>query len=184
MPHYREVLLSAWPSDQVFQIGQPQPKIDPDILRTANSSLVGQRATNPRRRLRNEVDKSRLLHASNNDSMAIAAPRFLSQRLRDEDEIDDVDADEEGGGDAIGGGDRGDGFGDSRMAMGEGAEVTEKVPVMYRRVEIKYSKFGVDDFDFAWAFLSHFSPPPCPLLLLHINYNYANIFHVILLKIL
>lgn len=26
--------------------------------------------------------------------------------------------------------------------------------------------------------------PPCPLLLLHINYNYANIFHVILLKIL
>lgn len=149
MPHYREVLLSAWPSDQVFQIGQPQPKIDPDILRTANSSLVGQRATNPRRRLRNEVDKSRLLHASNNDGMAIAAPRFLSQRLRDEDEIDDVDADEEGGGDAIGGGDRGDGFGDSRMAMGEGAEVTEKVPVMYRRVEIKYSKFGVDDFDFA-----------------------------------
>lgn len=150
MPHYREALLSAWPSDQVFQIGQPQPKIDPDILRTANPFVVGQRAPNPRRRLRNEVDKSRLLHASNNDGTVIATPRFLSQRLRDEDEIDDIDADEEGrGDDAIAGGDGGDGFGTNRTAMGEGVTVTEKVPLMYRRVEIKYSKFGVDDFDFA-----------------------------------
>lgn len=149
MPHYREVLLSAWPSDQIFQVGQPAPKIDPDILRAAKPFIVGQRAPNPRKRLRNEVDKSRLLHANNSDGTAIAAPRFLSQRLRDEYEIDDVDADEEGAGD-MSGGDGGNGFGNNRMhTMGEGVKVTEDVPAMYRRVEIKYSKFGVDDFDFA-----------------------------------
>lgn len=149
MPHYRETLLSAWPSDQVFQIGQPPPKIDPDILRTANPFIVGQRAPNPRNHLRNEVDRSRLLHASNNDGTAIAAPKFLSQRLRDEDEIEDADADEEWGGDASGRGDGVDGSGNNLMAMGKGAKAVEEVPVMYRRVEIKYSKFGVDDFDFA-----------------------------------
>lgn len=149
MPHYREALLSAWPSDQVFQIGQPPPKIDPDILRTANPFIVGQRAPNPRKHLRNEVDRSRLLHASSNDGMAIAAPKFLSQRLRDEDEIEEVDANEERGGDASSRGDGVNGFGNNGMAMGEGVKAVEEVPVMYQRVEIKYSKFGVDDFDFA-----------------------------------
>lgn len=149
MPHYREALLSAWPSDQVFQIGQPAPKIDPDILRTANPFIVGQRAPNPRKHLRNEVDRSRLLHASNNNGTTVAAPKFLSQRLRDADEIDEVDAGEAGSGDANGRGDGADGFGNNRMAMGEGVQAVEEVPVMYRRVEIKYSKFGVDDFDFA-----------------------------------
>lgn len=149
MPHYRETLLSAWPSDQVFQAGRPPPKIDPDILRTANPFIVGQRAPNPRKYLRNEVDRSRLFHASNNDRTAIAAPKFLSQRLRDEDEIEEVDINEEGGCGASRRGDGADGFGNNHMAIGEGIKAAEEVPVMYRRVEIKYSKFGVDDFDFA-----------------------------------
>ncbi|CAG8580781.1 604_t:CDS:10 [Cetraspora pellucida] len=32
MPYYREPLLSVWPSNMMFEVGNPPPKIDPDIM--------------------------------------------------------------------------------------------------------------------------------------------------------
>ncbi len=132
MPHYREILLSAWPSDHIYEVGYLPAKIDPDILRRLAPAPVGYQAPNPRKGLRNEVDRTRFI---NSNGKTIAAPKFLSEKARDE-----MHENEE------------------KRMINEVAEVYANlvladitkaaVPVMYRNVEIKYSKFGVDDFDF------------------------------------
>jgi PAB-dependent poly(A)-specific ribonuclease subunit 2 len=147
MPYYREALLSAWPSHMVFEVGAPPPKIDPAIqslLRKAPSDL-GSWATNPRKTLRNQVVNTRAKEHSKD--APLEAPKFLHEKAREA--RDAAAALQE----------------DRRMsetletmaeAMLEGA-TKKDVPVMYRNVEIKYSKFGVDDFDFGFVHLNQHS---------------------------
>jgi PAB-dependent poly(A)-specific ribonuclease subunit 2 len=131
MPYYREVLLSAWPSHMIFEVGAPPPKIDQQFLSTLKSTdwyLYGRNTRNIRR---NQVENTRTTEKA---STSLQAPKFLSEKAREsandasgERRISDV-------ADTIG--------------ATELSSLKAEVPVMYRNVEIKYSKFGVDDFDF------------------------------------
>ena len=134
MPYYRDMLLSAWPSHMVFEVGAPPPKIDAAILNNLQRGEMGGWCANPNRGkiLRNQVQNTRRSTSGNG---ALTAPKFLSEKARE-----------------------GSGSEDSGRRMSDALEAfvdmslndaTRKdVPVMYRNVEIKYSKFGVDDFDF------------------------------------
>lgn len=71
---------------------------------------------------------------SNNES-TLAAPKFLSEKARElekdvftERRISDIQ--------------------EQMVDMALNGSTKADVPIMYRNVEIKYSKFGVDDFDF------------------------------------
>ncbi|KAL8786647.1 MAG: hypothetical protein Q9213_002676 [Squamulea squamosa] len=133
MPYYREKLLSAWSDDQIYEVGFPPPKIDPEVLKNMTPSAIGFRAPNPRKTLRNQMDRMRIVDS---DGTALAAPRFLSQKHREangeakkERRISDAEA-----------------FTKPDLTGSTKADV----PVMYRLMEIKYSRYGVDDFDFGF----------------------------------
>lgn len=131
MPYYRETLLSVWPSHMIFEVGAPPPKIDSQVQASLKRAEMGQWAPNPRKLRRNQVQSTRLPEKDN----PLKAPKFLSEKARD-----------------------GNGSNQAERRMSETLEAltdmmldgaTKKdVPVMYRNVEIKYSRFGVDDFDF------------------------------------
>ena len=131
MPYYREKLFSFWSNDHIYEIGQPAQKVDPDILKTMIAAPGGYRARNPRKTFRNQVQE---VSITDSEDVSITAPRFLSEKTKepetptnDERRISDAEA-----------------LANAALAGSTKAEV----PVMYRNVEIKYSKFGVDDFDF------------------------------------
>lgn len=88
---------------------------------------------------RNQVENTRTAEKA---STSIQAPKFLSEKAREaandasmEKRINDVV-------DAIG--------------ATELSSLKAEVPVMYRNVEIKYSKFGVDDFDFGSVYTFYY----------------------------
>jgi PAB-dependent poly(A)-specific ribonuclease subunit 2 len=140
MPYYREQLLSAWPSHLISDVGAPPVRIDPQIQASLAhhefySTYTYPPHIKPKFR-RNEVQNTRTVDKS---SASLQAPKFLSERAREASStnipstrrrISDV-------ADAVG-------------AM-ELESLKADVPAMYRNVEIKYSKFGVDDFDFGYA---------------------------------
>lgn len=144
MPYYRERLLSAWSSDTVYDVGSPPAPIDPAIRfeTTVRNSRrqqdIGDWAPNPKNVRRNQVEKSRVPESN---GTAIVAPKFLSEKSRaSEDEkavesqIKDLEA--------------------SLLNAALHGSTKSDVPVIYRNVEIKYSRFGVDDFDFRLAHAS------------------------------
>jgi PAB-dependent poly(A)-specific ribonuclease subunit 2 len=131
MPYYREQLLSAWPSHLVFETGAPPTNLDQQLLSSMKTTEWGSFGRNTRHMRRNQVENTRTMEKASN---SLQAPKFLSEKAREsandtqgERRISDV-------ADAIG--------------AAELSSLKAEVPVMYRNVEIKYSKFGVDDFDF------------------------------------
>jgi len=130
MPYYREQLLSAWPSHMIFEVGAPPAKVQQ--LPNWKITEWGSYGPNTGGLKRNQVVNTRAIEQA---STSLQAPKFLSQKAREsanedpstERRISDV-------ADAIG--------------AVELLSLKAEVPVMYRNVEIKYSKFGVDDFDF------------------------------------
>ena len=99
-------------------------------LKPADFGFYGR---NTRALRRNQVENTRNTGKSAN--AGLKAPKFLSEKAR-ESAMSDSKAS-----------DRGD---DASSPIGDNEIESKKsdVPVMYRNVEIKYSKFGVDDFDF------------------------------------
>ncbi len=131
MPYYREQLLSAWTSGQIYEVGAPPAKIDPLLLKHARPNDIGVWAPNPRTTRRNQATRTR---TSETNGASIAPPKFLSERAKTsegEPPAESTDALQE----AL-----------TRTALD--ATIKSEVPAMYRNVEIKYSRFGVDDFDF------------------------------------
>lgn len=131
MPYYREQLLSAWPSHMIFEVGAPTPKIDPQLLSTLKIMDWGACGRNTRTIRRNQVDHTR---TPENSIGSLQAPKFLSEKARES-------ANDSSSGRRIS--DVADALG-----LAELSSLKAEVPAMYRNVEIKYSKFGVDDFDF------------------------------------
>jgi PAB-dependent poly(A)-specific ribonuclease subunit 2 len=133
MPYYKEQLLSSWPSHMVFEVGAPPPKIDSMLLNNATRTEIGFFVKNPRTKRRNQAEARRQVDRV---SESLSAPKFLSEKSRSSQSFAEPDS-----------------------SVTETMEtltdlhldhVTRKdVPAMYGNVEIKYSKFGVDDFDFA-----------------------------------
>jgi len=138
MPYYREMLFSAWPSHLVSEVGAPPSKIDAGILASLKRSDIGGYASFPRKTRRYQFEDTRAVQRAHD---TLSAPRFLSERQKDDSQGHD--------------GPRR--MSDALEALGDlalGGATRRDVPVMYRNVEIKYSKFGVDDFDFELVSLS------------------------------
>ena len=135
LPYYREQLLSAWPSAPVAEVGAPPARPDPALLATARPYEVGVLASNPRTHRRNQAERTRAAAEAHDGAGGLAAPRFLSERAREAEGDAETDRQLRQLGDALG-----------EAALADG--VKSDVPVIYRNVEIKYSRFGVDDFDF------------------------------------
>ena len=132
MPFYRETLLSSWPSHIVSEVGAPPIKIEPSILASLKRTDIGGYAPWPRKTKRYQVEDTRALQRAQD---SLAAPKFLSEKAKD-------DIKRQNGERRIS---------DALETLGDLAlhgSTKQDVPVIYRNVEIKYSKFGVDDFDF------------------------------------
>lgn len=137
MPYYREQLFSAWPSHLIHEVGAPPARIDPALTNMSKRSDSGFYAPWPRKTRRNQFEDTRALQRVQDN---FAAPKFLSEKAR-------TNKDDPAG-------DTGRRISDALETIGDLAldGVTRKeVPVIYRNVEIKYSKFGVDDFDFEYV---------------------------------
>ncbi|SMR52395.1 unnamed protein product [Zymoseptoria tritici ST99CH_1E4] len=153
MPYYRETLLSGWPNSLLHQVGMPAARPDPleSTFRTFDYGRVG---PNPRKTRRNEAANPR---AQQKLADPLAAPKFLSEKPRPEDAADKPDR---------------------RMSEDilkaldnlklDGAAASD-VKFLYRIVEIKYSKFGVEDFDFRYYNKTKYAG-----LETHIVNSYAN----------
>ncbi|KMQ44590.1 PAB-dependent poly(A)-specific ribonuclease subunit pan2 [Trichophyton rubrum] len=151
MPYYHDRLLSAWPSHLVFEVGSIPKQVDPAIIPYLHPSDMGQYAPNPRKTHRYQVENTRCQPTT---ETALAAPKFLSEKARahtkskslgDKEPLDDLDG---------------------LKINGE----AENDPLLkYSNVEIKYSKFGVDDFDFRYYNKTNFSG-----LETHISNSFTN----------
>lgn len=137
MPYYREPLFSAWPADIISDVGAPPLLLDPSFLATlkqVDGILYGR---NTRGLRRNQVEDTR---AAAKSSSAMQAPKFLSEKARElvmssgHDSPYDAKADQA-----------------PDSSPNELESLKPEAPPMYRNLEIKYSKFGVDDFDFGYA---------------------------------
>ena len=126
MPYYSTELLSSWPNHLLYEVGVPTPRIDEKTLKGMTRQdwyLYGRWNSNGRRRY--QVDKTERVEE---------LPRFRSQV---EKERALAGADENEAVEKVVG----------RFEGGEGG-----IPNYYKEVEIKYSKFGVEDFDFGYTF--------------------------------
>ncbi|PUU76126.1 ubiquitin carboxyl-terminal hydrolase-domain-containing protein [Tuber borchii] len=143
MPYYRDVLLSAWPPHEIFNVNKMPQKIDADIL-AASATKTGY-APYHKRTPRYCIERTKHTDPPG------AVPKFLSQQAK-------------------GKGSRNSGdFDDGKLLYGDEARRQFEVPPVFRKVEIKYSKFGVDDFDFEFYNKTRFSG-----LETHISNSYMN----------
>ncbi|KAM3069667.1 poly(A)-specific ribonuclease [Clarireedia jacksonii] len=150
MPYYREQLLSAWPSHMIFEVGAPPLKVDSSFLISPKATEWAIYGRNARKGLRNQVENTRI---SEKASAAIPAPKFLSEKAREADTVPEWK------------------ISDLAEATGlkELPSLKAQVDPLYRNVEIKYSKYGVDDFDFGF-----YNNTPYSGLETHISNSYAN----------
>ncbi|ORX88696.1 cysteine proteinase [Basidiobolus meristosporus CBS 931.73] len=149
MPYYTEPLLSVWPAHFTFEVGKPAPSIEPEVLQNMKTiDFVGY-APNPRTRLRNQIPPR-----PGRDRKSSDTPKFRSEqerekhlrRLRKKSELASPKEED--------------------ISLQNNPLAVFK---LYRRVEIKYSRFGVEDFDFGYYNKTHFSG-----LETHITNSYCN----------
>lgn len=132
LPHYTSSLLSNIPDDHWITEYSPmfsaRPPLDPLVLQNMQLSGSLGFATNPGHIRRNQV--ASIAHKKLN-RRKLDVPSFKSQKQRQkltkDVSLQDANADSE--------------------STKEAAKIGETVK-WYRKVEIKYSKFGVEDFDF------------------------------------
>ncbi|KHO01669.1 Exonuclease, RNase T/DNA polymerase III [Metarhizium album ARSEF 1941] len=153
LPFYWEVLASAWP-DLVSDVGAPPVRFDPQFLASLKPTEFGLYGRNTRGLRRNQAENTRNTRKSAN--AGLKAPKFLSEKARESAQSESMTND----------------LNDDVSSTVTDSEIESKksdVPVMYRNVEIKYSKFGVDDFDFGFYNKTRYSG-----LEIHISNSYAN----------
>ncbi len=155
MPYYSDPLLSAWPGHMVFEVGAPPPPIEPSLVFHMQTAEMGHYAPNlnPRKLLRYQVEDTRIGHVPT----SIAAPKFLSEKAKELPSIVNgtklADAAE-----ALAG-----------VTLNGRGQTDEERMLKYSNVEIKYSRFGVDDFDF-----KYYNKTPYSGLETHIANSFVN----------
>ena len=135
MPYYRETLFSAWPPDIISDVGAPPVQFDPTFLAALNKADWGLYGRNTRELRRNQVEDTR---AAGKASNTLQAPKFLSERARESAMSSGLSAAAEIKAEQA----------TDVLSNTELESSKPEAPAMYRNLEIKYSKFGVDDFDF------------------------------------
>ena len=140
MPYYNDVLLSAWPTYLISDVGAPPAKFDQAHLDSLKQWEYGLYGRNTRPTRRGQVEDTR---SAGKSVTSIQAPKFLSDKSRDT-SSDTGAAPLTAEGEAM----------DPR-AVAELESLKPDAPSMYQRVEIKFSKFGVDDFDFGSVWPKH-----------------------------
>ena len=154
MPYYREALLSGWPNSLVHEVGAPPPKFDQAFLAALRPSEYGLVGTNPRKTRRYQVEDTRAAQKAHDP---LAAPKFLSEKPREEmNEYENERRLSEDISKTL-----------SSLSVSGGSQTD--ILFYYRPVEIKYSKFGIDDFDFKYYNKTQYSG-----LETHIVNSYAN----------
>jgi len=155
IPYYQDKLLSAWPSHLLFEIGAPPVPTDPNLLPYLQHAEMGQYGPhlNPRKLHRHQVEDTRggLVAAS------IAAPKFLSEKAKDA-TADLLGLKMSDAAEILSG-----------VASNGKAQTDEERMLKYSNVEIKYSRFGVDDFDFRY-----YNKTPYSGLETHITNSFVN----------
>ncbi|KAK9447889.1 ubiquitin carboxyl-terminal hydrolase-domain-containing protein [Limtongia smithiae] len=139
MPYYRDKLLSAWPGDMVFNAAKPAEPIAPDILASMKPVAFGAYAIFPKRLKRYVTEALPYQNASRADSKT---PMFRSEQ--------DKLSQQQG------------------VALVSEGATTDPVEA-FKKVEMKYSKFGVEDFDFGF-----YNRTPYAGLETHLQNSYTN----------
>ncbi|KAI9650638.1 poly(A)-specific ribonuclease [Ciborinia camelliae] len=153
MPYYRENLLSSWPSHMIFEVGAPPVKVESSFISTPKAFdgyICGRNARRDVRR--NQIENTRTTEKT---PASIQAPKFLSEKAREA--VNDATP-ERGLNDIV------DTIGNKELPT-----LQAGTNALYMNVEIKYSKFGVDDFDFGFYNKTSYSG-----LETHISNSYAN----------
>jgi PAB-dependent poly(A)-specific ribonuclease subunit 2 len=136
MPFYREKLASAWP-ETISDVGAPPVRFNPQYLASLKATDFGFYGRNTTGLRRNQIEDTRSSKRSAN--FGLKAPKFLSEKARESAKSDSTSA-----------GERADELSNPFAEMEIESRKSE-YPMMYRNVEIKYSKFGIDDFDFGYV---------------------------------
>lgn len=130
MPHYTSSLLSNIPYDQWVTkhspLFSPRPPLDPAVLQTMQRADFVGFARNPGHIVRNQVTGV----SSKQDRRKLDVPSFKSQKQRQRMSRGDIEE------------------ADTQTEQKE-RDAADEVIKWYRKLEIKYSRFGIEDFDFA-----------------------------------
>lgn len=123
MPYYKEELLSSWSDPNfVFETGMPATPITTDLFVDMKPTDFGGYAGYSKTKLRNTAQKYISFEEMKKNTTSV--PMFLSERSRTG-EVENLT----------------DLFTDTDKTV-------NMIPKIYRKLEIKYSKFGINDFDF------------------------------------
>ncbi|EIE87541.1 hypothetical protein RO3G_12252 [Rhizopus delemar RA 99-880] len=158
MPYYTDQLLSVWPNTTVYEVGHRPALLDEDILKNIKTiDFVGY-APNPGNLHRNQVPRKKKMMTKR------SVPKFRSEQerelLQSNHGLLDTDPVHHSGR-------RSSSVGDLHMTD----PAVVMMPRYYQRVEIQYSKFGVDDFDFGYYNSTRYGG-----LETHIRNSYCNSF--------
>lgn len=155
MPYYRETLLSALPNIFISDVGAPPPKFSQNDLAHLTKASFGLYGPNRRHAHRNQAEDTR---SADKTSLAIRAPKFLSEKARDSAKSSLAEAVIEAQVDHA-----------AALGTTELESTKPDVPALYQNVEIQFSKYGVDDFDFEFYNKTRYAG-----LENHIANSYAN----------
>lgn len=156
MPYYREALSSAMPNTSISDVGAPPPRFAQNDLAHLTKASFGFYGPNTRGTRRNQVEDTRVAEKT---TLAIRAPKFLSEKARDAAKVSSSKTAPDGQVDmAVG-----------TLGTAELESVRLDVPALYQSVEISFSKYGVDDFDFGFYNMTRYAG-----LENHIANSYAN----------
>ncbi|KAJ3209636.1 poly(A)-specific ribonuclease, partial [Clydaea vesicula] len=170
LPYYTEQLLSNLPPGMLCNVGRPHPQIPEEVLKNVKMiDFVGY-APNPKTFKRNqdfntflktkayfEEDETPKFRSEQEREKTFGtprkehsyAPRSISRSsVRSTDSTSDLEV---------------------PSSPPSGGLLYNSFPKFYRKVEIKYSKFGIEDFDFGFYNKSHFGG-----LETHIRNSYCN----------
>ncbi|KAI8801403.1 ubiquitin carboxyl-terminal hydrolase-domain-containing protein [Cladochytrium replicatum] len=132
MPYYNSPLLSGSWANLTFEVGRAPPRIPPEVLPNMKMIQFVGYAPNPGNFKRNQ----QLVHSHRSRKNSHFAPKFRSEQEREKyfGKNGQLTSQE-----------------DVASAYASSTSTNKNgVPRSHRRVEIKYSRFGVEDFDFGF----------------------------------